>query len=188
MNGRYFSQSSWPSFIYQGNSYDLSHLDEYQFQITDSAKVDRKITVTFSDHCFTRSPEPGDDPALLYAGSSRNPGYFCVDRYLHSLQIRAHIAQAVSRKVWQLDHQGYACVPTVDHQGRRVLYGIVFALDRVTGLPVDLHMRVRSAHLRDQNEIITFGTVDFSHLVRLRVEGKEPKRIYDKKRKKPRPV
>lgn len=186
MSGPYFHKQSWLPFIYQGTSYTLTHLDEYQIEVTDSAKVVRRIAVTFSDHCFTRKPEPGDDPALLYPASSRNPGHFCVERYQHSLGLAGYIAQAVTHKVWHLGHEGYAIVPTVDHQGNRTLYGIVFSLDAVTGLPVHLHMRVKSAHPRDEREIPTFGVIKFAHLVKLRMQGKHPNRIMDKHRPKPR--
>jgi hypothetical protein len=102
MSGPYFDKQGWPPFVYQGVTYGLTHLDEYQIEVLDSAKVKRRISVTFSDHCLTRNPEPGDDPALLYAYSSRNPGQFCIERYQHSLNLAGYIAQTVTRNVWNL--------------------------------------------------------------------------------------
>lgn len=185
MSGPYLQKRSWPPFSYQGVVYEFTHLNEYQIEVIDSAQVQRKIAVTFSDHCFTRKPWPGDDPALLYPASTRAPGYFCAERYRRSWDLAAHIAAAVTRKVWHLGHESYAIVPTVDSQGNRALYGIVFSLDPVTGLPIDLHMRVKSAHLRDDREIVTFGVVKFAHLVRLRMERKHPRRTMDRRRPRP---
>jgi hypothetical protein len=186
MSGPYFHKQSWPPFVYAGVTYGFTHLDEYQLEVTDSARVNRRIAVTFSDHCFTRNPEAGDDPALRYAHSSRDCGHFCSERYQHSLNLAAHIGQAVMRNVWHLGHDGYAIVPTVDHRGNRTLYGIVFSLDPVSGLPVDLHMRVKSAYPCDEKEIDTYGRIKFAHLVTLRMQGKHPKRIMDRHRKRPR--
>lgn len=186
MSGPYLQTTSWGSFAYQGQAYGLTHLDECQVDAVDSQKVTRRIAVTFSDHCFTREPRDGDDPALVFPGSTRRIGHFCVERYQLSLNLTAHVAQATTQKVWHLGHDGYAIVPTVDHLGNRMLYGIVFSLDRVTGLPVDLHMRIKSAHPRDEREIVTYGLIKFAHLVTLRMQGKSPARILDRHRKRPR--
>lgn len=121
MSGPYFHKTSWGSYTYQGQTYDLTHLDEYQLAVEDSRKVTRPIAVTFSDHCFTREPRDGDDPALVFAPSSRNTGYFCVERYQLSLNLTGYIAQATTRTVWHLGHDGYAVVPTIDHRGRKIL-------------------------------------------------------------------
>lgn len=186
MSGPYFHKTSWASFTYQGQVFSLTHLDEYQMEVVDSQKVTRRIAVTFSDHCFTREPRDVDDPALVFPASTRHVGHFCVERYQLSLGLTGHITHATTGKVWHLGHDGYAIVPTVDHQGNRTLYGIVFSLDRVTGLPVELHMRIKSAHPRDEREIVTYGLIKFAHLVTLRMQGKSPARIMDRHRKRPR--
>lgn len=181
----YFS-TPWPAFVHQDTTYDLSHLDERQVEVLDSQKVVRRIAVTFSDHCFTREPLPSDDPALRYYPSSRRCGHFCFERYAHSLDLPSYIEQAISRNVWIVRDGGFAIVPVVDHRGVRTLYGVVFSLDRVTGLPVHLHMRVETAYPCDLREINTFGLVKFSVLVYLRMQGKSPKRNFDRNRKRPR--
>jgi len=66
-----------------------------------------------------------------------------------------------------------------------MLYGIVFSLDPVKGLPVDLHMRVKTAYPCDERDIVTFGSVRFRHLVSLRMQRKRPGRIVDRGRKRP---
>jgi hypothetical protein len=186
MPGPYFPNPSWPSFTYQGTTYDLKHLDEYEFTVVDTDETLRRIAVTFSDHCFTRNPLPGDDATLAYPGSNRGPGHFCVIRHQFSLGLVEHIAQAANKYVWTVAGENFAALPVVDQSGHRVLYGIMFSLERVTGLPVNLHMRVRTAYPIDDAVPVTYGSVRFRHLVALRMKGKSPRRVMDAHRKTPK--
>jgi hypothetical protein len=186
MSGPYFQPSGWPVFIYRGASYNLSHLNEYVMCVVDAAKQSRNIVVTFTDHCFTREPEPGDDPLLAFPGCSRGKGHFCFRRYGLSLKIRKHIDYAVGGKVWATSRENYAAVPTEDMDGHTILYGIIFSLDPATGFAgIHLHMRVRSAYPVDDT-LATFGNVQFSNLVRLRMANKHPKKITGRNRQVPR--
>jgi hypothetical protein len=184
----YFQKFPWTPFVHAGITYDLSHLEEYAFTITDTGAIERRIAVTFSDHCFTRAYRTEDAPAPIYPGSSRNPGVFCFERYCYSLDIAAHIERAASGKVWNAasDRDAFAIVPIIDHQGREVLYAIVFSLDRVKGLPVDLHMRIETAYPCDKKPIETFGEVRFRHLVTLRMQRKSAGRLTNQDRRRPR--
>ncbi len=186
MAGPYFHKSSWPPFAYQGATYDLTHLDEYEFSVVDTEGLQRHIAVTFADHCFTREPVSGDDPALVYPTSDRRPGHFSFERYELTFGLVGHIAHAAAGQVWNVGGENFAAVPVVDRSSNRVLYGIVFGLDRVTGLPVHLHMRVKTAYPVDEKTLVTFGSVRFRHLVALRMKGKRPGRITDRHRKVPR--
>jgi hypothetical protein len=80
MSGPYFQKQSWPAFIYQGQTDEFTHFDEYEVEVVDSQQTARRIAISFSDHCFTREPEPGDDPALLYPHGTRANGHFCIKR------------------------------------------------------------------------------------------------------------
>jgi hypothetical protein len=182
MSGPYFQKQSWPAFSYQGKTYDLTHLDEYEVEVCDSSRTTRRIAVSFSDHCFTRVPETGDDTALHYPQSGRLTGYFCIKRYKLSLEIRRYLEHVMRGKAWIIEGENYAAVPTVDEEGNKILYGIIFSLDRVKNLPVDLDMRVRSAHPLNEGELVTHGNVRFSHLVTLRMQGKRPNRNFERHR------
>lgn len=162
----YFQRKGWSPFVYQGTTHDLSHLDEYQLTVQDSADIDRVIAVTFTDHCFTTKPKAGDDPELVYPDSSRQPGHFAFARYQLTLDLARHIKRAADGKVWNVQGENFAVVPTVDHAGNRVLYAIIFSLDPVKGLPVDLHMRVETAYPATEKPLVTFGFVRFRHLER----------------------
>lgn len=189
MAAPYFQKAPWTPFVHGGITYALSHLDEYHFTVTDSDAQDRRIAVTFSDHCFTREQKPEDDPALFYPGSRRKNGIFCFDRYQHSLGIAEHIAHTVRGKVWNASsyHDCFAIIPVINHRGERMLYAILFSLDRgPKDLPVDLHMLIRTAYPCDQKQIVTFGEIGFRKLVALRMKGKSPSRIMDRLRKTPR--
>lgn len=186
MSGPYVQKRPWHEFIYQGTTYSLRHLDEYTFSVADTTGATRQIAVVFSDHCFTRTPRPDDDPALRYPQSDRNPGSFCTERYAHSLNLLDHIAYATRGKVWTMQDENFAIIPTVEHNGQPAYYGIIFSLDRVKGLPIDLVMRVKTAFPYTNDRPITYGHSRFVHLVALRMAGKKgPGRITGQHRKWP---
>ena len=111
MSGPFFRHQSWPAFVYQGQSYEFAHLDEYEVKLVDSEKITRRIAISFSDHCFTREPDANDDPALRYPQSTRPTGHFCLERYYLSLNLRQHIAQAMQGKVWNIAGENFAGDP-----------------------------------------------------------------------------
>ena len=186
MKRPYIQKRSWPDFRYQGRRYSMSHLDEYRFSMRDQKDKVREVVVTFSDHCFTRKHAAGDERALIYPGSSREQGCFSFDRYAQSLHIRAYIEQALTGRIWNAGGGDYSIIPTVTRGGEKLLYNIIFRLDPVTGLPVDLHMAIRTAYLCEQAPPRTFGEVRFRHLVTLRMQKKHPKEIWDGSRRIPR--
>ena len=179
--------SNWPPFSHKGITYDFGHLADLEVHFVDSTSIERLILVTFHDHCVTRDPVAGDDPALRFPGCSRKPGpgMFCAERYEHSKGLRAHLAAVAGQKVWVLWDTNFAVIPCVTSKGKRVLYGIVFSLDKHTGDKYDLVLRVRSAYQCDEKKIETYGAVSFLTLVRLRLEGKQPRRIKDRNQKRP---
>ncbi len=182
MTGPYFQKASWTPFIYEGVTYPLDHLDEYIIEVADTKGNIRKIAVTFGDHCFTKDYEPGDAADLVYPDSDRRPGCFCFERYTLSLNINEHIEQATGGKVWSLKENNFAALSVVDSSGRQMSYGVVFSLTRVSGLSVDLHMRVITAYPLDRGRLDTFGSVRFKHLITLRMQGKMPSKITDRHR------
>ena len=186
MKRPYIQKKSWPDFSYQGRYYSLAHLDEYRFSIKDRQNIKRQVVVTFSDHCFTRKYAAGDDPALIYRDSSRRRGCFSFDRYAHSLHLGTYIEQAWNGRVWNAGDGDYSIVPTVTQDGVKLFYNIVFRLDVVTGLPFDLRMPIRTAHLREHRPPLTFGEVRFRNLIMLRMQKKHPRKIWDGTRKTPK--
>ena len=186
MKGPYIKKESWPDFFYRKQHYSLSHLDEYRFSVKDGQPKERHIAVTFSDHCFTRKYAAGNDLALVYQSSDRKPGCFSFERYRQSLDLRTHIERASLGRVWNAGNGRYLIVPTVTRASEQMLYVIVFSLDPVKGLPIDLHMRIRTAYLHEQRLPRTFGEVRFRHLVDLRMRRKHPEKLSAGNRRTPR--
>lgn len=182
----YFQYKPWPDFHYNGTIYKLDHLAEHEIEVTDSSSVKRTIVITYSDHCFTDKPESEADPALVYPDCSRGAqGHFSFERYHCSLDLPTFVSQLTNNKVWNVNGGNYAQLPIITHNGQRTWYAIIFSLDPVKGLPIDLHLKVRTAYPNSRDHIPTFGHVSFSRLVKLRVENKTPPPVYDKHRKKP---
>jgi hypothetical protein len=194
MTGKFLIQKPWPLFVHGEKTFDLSHLNERVDYAVDSSKKKRTVLITFTDHCFTRSPNGEGDTAPPYPGCSRADGRFCLERYELSTRLNDHLHFSTLREVWNTDSdEHYAIVRGVDHRGARIEYAIIFSLGRLKGVQtrggakINLHMRIRTAHRRDENRAIeTFGSVRFSHLVKLTMENKRPPKTYDRHRKRPR--
>lgn len=187
MPAPYLMREVWPDFVQSGATYSFEHLREIRIDLRDSAGEQRSILVSFSDHVFTRDIHDPGEYGAVFPGCSRNPGFFCVERYSFSLHLPVVVPQICNGKVWNLTGADrYAQIPVVTHDGAKCLYAIIFTLNRVTGLPCDLHMQIRSAYPCLRKVPDTFGEVQFRHLVKLRIENRHPKKIYERRRKKPR--
>ena len=182
------SKPLWSPFESDGQTYVFDHLVEFDFTCRDSDGVERAIQVVFTDHVFTRDPESDDQRADAFPGCSRTPfGMFCPDRHRMSHRLPELIESMAANRVWALTGEDrYAQIPVVDDEGRRLLYAVIFSLDRLKGDHRHLRMLVRSAHFCDRKPPDTFGEVKFAHLVKLRLGGKHPRKIFDRGRKRPK--
>lgn len=175
----------WPNFVVGETTYDFSHLNEYTFVAADSDGNNRRIVVSYEDHCFTRKPTGTNDPAPVFPNCSRNDGRFCTERFELSKEIRARLDEALKGKVWNSTSDHYAVI-VIDMGEEKIEYGIVFSLDKVKGIAgVDLHMRIRTAHPRTDEPLGTFGHIRFAHLIKLRMQNQRPTKLFGKHRKKP---
>jgi hypothetical protein len=122
----------------------------------------RCIAVTFTDHCFTRDPEPGDDPLLIFIVSELLSNYWVI--LLRSLQPIAWYPethcpfyrwQSLERE-WRELCNHFAGGP--ERKICEVWCFLQLGLSERT--PVDLHMRIRTAFPTNTN-IATFGAVRF---------------------------
>lgn len=182
MTDHYF-QKSWPIFQFNGVDYNFEHLQEFFLEAIDSEKNPRKILVSYTDHCFTRLREADDHIDLGFPDCSRGKnGVFCHIRYEYSLQLPSHIQAAITGNVWMAEGEHFAIIRNVDGT---VSYGIFFSLDKVKGLACDLHMRIRSA-FPCETLPVTHGKIRFSHLLKLRMQGKRPPKTITRHQKKPK--
>lgn len=176
----------WPPFVHRGVTYDLSHLNGVSITSKDSEGRERRIAVTFSDHCFTRDPTGDDDDGPVYPGCSRKGGRFCTERYGLSLGLVDALKRvAAGGVVWNTRGDHYAVIKGMVHNGATIEYAVIFSLDKVTGRDADLNLCVRTAHRRDERPIDTFGSVRFAHLVSLVMRNQRPNKNFDRKRKRP---
>jgi hypothetical protein len=127
----YFSKPPWPPFVDGGTTYDLSHLNEFTFDVVDSAKVARKVIVSFSDHCFTRPPQDANDTAPVYPGCSRGDGRFCFERYALSHEIATIIREIGNENVWNSASENYIIGRGTDRNGNQADYVIIFSLEKL---------------------------------------------------------
>lgn len=178
----------WPPFALGSVTYSFDHLVDFAFTCRDSEGAERSVLVTFSDHVFTRKSEPGDLPGDAFPGCSRTPdGYVCQTRYRMSFQLPGLIERVAAQRVWLLTGDDrYAQIPVLDDEGKKLLYAVIFSLERNKGREHPLRMYVRSAHLYDRKPPDTFGEVKFAHLVRLRIANKHPPKNHDRGRKRPK--
>jgi hypothetical protein len=193
MTKNFLLQAPWPPFVHGGKTFDLSHLNERVDYVVDSDKKKRTVLITFTDHCFTRNSEGEEDAAPQFPDCTRTDGRFCTEHYTLSILLNDYINLSSLKNVWNTDKdEHYAIVRGVDHRGSRIEYAIIFSLDKLRGIQaeggarIELHMRVRTAHKREEGHAVeTFGSVRFSHLVKLVMEKKRPPKIYDRDRKRP---
>lgn len=182
-----YFQKRWPPFTVADVVYSFDHLDEFTLHVVDSAGHQRAIIVSYTDHVFTKDGTPQDDISALFPKCSRPSGVLCPRRYGLSLGLRGHIQYATGGEVWIVDgHDHYAHLPIVTHDGRDAMVAVMFSLEKVSGIPADLHMRIRSAYECDIRVPTTFGSVRFRHLVRLRMEGKRPPKRTERGRRQPK--
>ena len=186
---KYQLQPPWRPFEFEGTSYDLSHLNEYSLTAEDSLGEKRIILVTFSDHCFTRKSEPGDQASLQYQGARQREGVFCFLRYRHSLSLIEHLARAKTGTVWNVAGQNLAVLPTITQDGQPLHYAIVFNLIPLKGRhPYHLYMDVVSAYPCDASkEFVTFGDVGFKKLIGVKMARKQLPKNTGSNRRRPSP-
>lgn len=92
MPSPYITKSLWPDYTCGDAEYSFQHLSELTLTLQDSASVERRVIVTFSDHVFTRDPAPGDTERDAFPACSRTPyGVLCPVRYSFS----SHLPQVI---------------------------------------------------------------------------------------------
>ena len=113
----------WQPFIYQGQSYDLSHVHPFEWEYIAPATDKRpertyKIAVQFSMHTFTRGIVTGEtvEPALLYR-DSREERAFDFVRYALSSQLPAIVRQLDERVCYHTHHGTFFTIEIVNPDG-----------------------------------------------------------------------
>ncbi len=139
----------WSEFIYQGRSFSLLHLDQFDhiFLLSDSSS--HSVTVRFSHHCFTEHPNPADDPNLLFV-IAKEQRTFDFKRWQLSQYLPDIIKSLETRHISHTDHQSFFTVELINEQGQTQNYEVYFEVTKDTKTK-RLYLTVKSAYLRDPN-------------------------------------
>lgn len=143
----------WQPFTYQGTVYDLSHLDPFEWCYTAAAGEKRpertyKFHVTFSMHCFSRTPKGGEQIAsdMWYEGP-KEKRVFCFDRHELSHQLPEIIRGLGERVCWHTHHGNFFTIELTTEGGFEVEYEVYFDVTRATRRGW-LNLIVESAYVR----------------------------------------
>ena len=151
------SGSSFPSTIYRGERWDLSHLRPLTFTCDLETGFDVTVLVLFSGHCFTRSFKwdgrtrdaiPDDE---IY-DDGRETRVLCADRYRASRQLlRGVIVGLATRRIVVADERqpNFVTVETVASDGTQRVYAVFFEVSKDRIRKRRLILRVQSAYMLD---------------------------------------
>lgn len=135
--------------IFDGKTrHSIEHLAPFSFTYARPAKGDdpgweKEIAVTFSWHCYTRTPEAGEQVYILRDGNEQR--CFCPTRHLLSQNLPAIIRQLDQKAIFQTGKGNFVTVQVIEPAGHTVDYGVFFTVNRGRrGDP--LKLRVSSAY------------------------------------------
>lgn len=145
----------WQAPTIGGNIYDLSHLDDFDFEFIVPAKDDKPeqvylINVLFSMHCFTRGIRDGESyhPELLYR-DSRETRLFDERRYRLSMQLPDIIREIGTRRCFHTPYGSFFTIEVIEEGENRLHYTIYFKVSRSVKRG-GLNLFVESAYPQDK--------------------------------------
>jgi len=135
--------------IFDGKTrHSIEHLAPFSFTYARPAKGDvpgweKEISVTFSWHSYTRTPEAGEQVYILRDGNEQR--CFCPTRYLLSQNLPAIIRQLDQKAIFQTGKGNFVTVQVIEPAGHTVDYGVFFTVTRGRR-DEPLKLRVASAY------------------------------------------
>lgn len=148
--------NSWRPFCLAGQTYELTHLDKYVHTYVQPAKGDnpeRKyvVEISFSLHCFTRGPEPGESTKTPYAYSdAKETRIFDTRRYGLSKSLKTIVEQLSMSACFHTNHSTYFSIKHINEQGVVEDYEIYFSVSKPAGRDSKLQIFVITAYPRDR--------------------------------------
>lgn len=127
-----------PPFVYQSNTHSLAHLEPFVYTYIVTAvknKPERRyvVYVEFTLHCFTKTQQATDDPALFYCfDRDGSPRSFNLERWNLSIQLPGIIRGLLTQRVhFTAERKGkhrdnFITVPLVQQNGSAVNYEVYF--------------------------------------------------------------
>lgn len=142
----------WEPFVFEGVTYDLSHLHPFEMTIIQASTKDKperqyQIQVFFSLHCFTKNKKGQEqiDADLLYR-DNREVRIFDFDRYELSKHLKGIIGGVGQKKCFHTGYDNYFIVELINEANEVIQYEVYFTLSRGKKI---LNLYVQSAYSRD---------------------------------------
>ncbi|OWG18334.1 hypothetical protein KDK82_1813 [Delftia sp. K82] len=142
--------------VYQGETWDLSHLDPYAFRAELKPDLTVDVVVFFSCHCFTHA-EKKDNRTSVPA---------------EEIFMEGHVRRVLNPERWRLSREllpglegllrnqqirvlggplsNYAIFTATDTEGRTVNYGVFFAVTKDRSRRKRILLRVQSAYVVEE--------------------------------------
>lgn len=144
----------WRPFTFQGTTYDLSHLDPFDWHYTTEATdkltaIKYKFQVTFSMHCFSRKPLVNEQvTGNMWYPWPREQRIFCFDRYEFSKQLPDIIQDLGGRNCWHTHHGTFFTIEVTTKGVQKTEYEIYFDVTKATRKGNWLNLVIQSAYER----------------------------------------
>jgi hypothetical protein len=144
----------WSAFVYQGQVFDLTHLDSFEHTFVQPAETDKPMRfyrtwVKFSHHCFTEDIKSEDDPHLTYP-TQTDIRAFNLRRWRLSQYLPEIIKALMTRHISHTEHQSFLTIELIDQSNEIFEYNIFFEVRRATN-DKRLHLVISSAFPRDED-------------------------------------
>lgn len=143
-----------PSFKDGQTKYDISHLESFEFQVTqpppkntNKPALTYDLVSSFSWHCYTRTPEPHESVNRVTRGGETR--CFCPIRYKHSFQLPDIIRGLANKKVFQTGKGNLVTIEIIDDDGTKREYEIYFSVSH-QGKKRPLKLSIESAYLPEE--------------------------------------
>lgn len=168
--------TSWKSFVYKGQVYNLSHLDAHLAEYTDQEKKTYKYIVTYGFHCFTKEVlglSEEESNLLLYKTRKENR-HFNFERY----QLSKHLPKIIlslggsSTVCFHGGYSRFIRYEISDDMGNTINYYIVFKSFREKKR---LRLHIESAYPVSPEERVKLKKVNFFTIAYNTLYGKSTK-------------
>ncbi|ODS57416.1 MAG: hypothetical protein ABS40_04140 [Agrobacterium sp. SCN 61-19] len=163
----------WEPLTIDGQTYDLAHLEPFEFQITPTqSDVPATISVRFHDHCFTETFDPRKHTARIRTSQASLHEYraFCLERYQLSFQLPQIIVGLDGKKVASTREGNLVRITLADGN----TYPMFFTLRKARERRVE--MFVVSAYIWErENPPADTGEMKFNLAVAKVLKGEKPK-------------
>jgi hypothetical protein len=157
---------SFKKKIIQGQSYDLSHLEPFSFDLQAGEQTFR-IDLEFTCHCFTEALTQAHSPDFHYMHNGEKRA-FCIERHSLSLLLPNIVTTLGNRSVYHSEQRNFFFLRDVN----ATPYLVFFDLFRAKTSAADVRMLVRSAYLKPNMSRFA-APVRFTNLVSAIARGKK---------------